>query len=102
MLASCMIDDRFKFAKTEPAVRFCNRIIDAMTSHSDLHRDECVRMVCDYWSDVDDLEADPLLYGEPAYYYAMTIIHHPTIGDNKPEWFRDRSLWPPPPGWCSD
>jgi hypothetical protein len=32
----------------------------------------------------------------------MTIIHHPTIGDNKPEWFRDRSLWPPPPGWCSD
>jgi len=90
----------FHFAQTEEAKRFCERIVEAMTIFGGLARMDSVRMINEYWSDVDDLEADPLFFHEPPYYYAMAIAYHPAIGDNRPDWYTDRSLWPPPPGWC--
>jgi len=92
--------DDFPFAKTDDANRFCARIADAMMRFCDLSRQNAIRMIREFWKDMDDLEsADPLLYHEPPYYYAMSIAHHPTIGDNRPLWYKDPSLWPPPTDW---
>ena len=94
-----MAPDGFPFARTEDANRFCSRIVEAMTRFCELPRQESMRMICEYWADIENIESDPLLYHEPPYYYAMSIAHHPVIGDNRPEWYTDRSLWPPPSGW---
>ena len=90
----------FPFTHSENATRFCERILEAMTTICNLSHDESVRMMMEFWRDTADLESDPFIFHEPAYYYAMVIAHHPVIGDNRPEWYADPSLWPPPPGWC--
>ena len=92
--------DDFPFAKTEVMKRFCDRIVEAMAKFCGLSRQDSVRMIRKFWGDFDDLESDPLFFHESPYYYAMSIAHHPIIGDNRPDWYTDRSLWPPPPGWC--
>ena len=56
-------------------------------------------MIQGYWAGVKDIESDPFLYEEPPYYYAMCIAHHPQLGDNRVDWYRDPALWPPPLGW---
>jgi hypothetical protein len=95
-----MTVDDFPFALTEETKRYCNRIAEAMTTFCGLDRRESVRMIREFWADIEDLDADPLFFNEPPYYYAMAIAHHPSIGDNRPNWYNDRNLWPPPPGWC--
>lgn len=95
-----MHPDDFPFAQTEDAKRFCARIVEAMTRFCELSQQDSIRMIREFWADTQNLESDPLFYHEPPYYYAMAIAHHPVIGDNRWEWYADRSLWPPPPGWC--
>ncbi len=62
-----MNDDRFQTGKTEQAVRFLNRVVDAMASHTDLSRTERVELLCDLRVGVDDPGAGRILYGELAY-----------------------------------
>lgn len=94
--------DDFPFAQTEDARRFCARIAEAMVRFSGLPRPNAIRMIREFWADTEDLESDPLLYHEPPYYYAMSIAHHPVIGDNRPQWYKDPSLWPPPADWSRE
>ena len=91
--------DDFPFAKSDDAKRFCDRIADAMIRFCNLSPRNAVRMIREFWADTEDVESDPLLYHEPPYYYAMSIAHHPVIGDNCPLWYKDPALWPPPRDW---
>lgn len=92
-------ENRFRFARTPKALRFCERIAEALVRMCNKDQDESVRLINLFWKQRADIEADPFLYEEPAYYYAMVIAHHPDIGDNRPQWYKDRELWPPPKEW---
>tara|TARA_R110002049_G_scaffold305056_3_gene501115 strand:+ start:77197 stop:77487 length:291 start_codon:yes stop_codon:yes gene_type:complete len=96
-----MMPNHFPFAHDNKSVAFCCRIRDAMVRFCGVDEATADRMMRDYWGDVADVADDPLFFGEPAYYYAMCVAHHPTIGDNDPEWYRRPELWPPPSGWTT-
>jgi hypothetical protein len=92
----------FPFAKTPDARQFLANVVTALTRFCGHTEAEATRMTLEYWHGVSDIETDdPLLYHECAYYYAMCIAHHPTIGDGLQRWEQDIKYWPPPKDWAT-
>ena len=52
-------------------------------------------MLHQYWASTSDF-SDSAVHSETPYYWAMCILHHPTIGDDQPEWYLDARFMPPP------
>ena len=48
-----------------------------------------------FWAGVSDVRDEDILRETP-YYWAMSILHHPVIGDNQPEWYLGTRFMPPP------
>ena len=90
---------KFQFKTNEESYRFCERICDALVQFIGIDADHAIELVNAYWSDTPDIDADPMLLSEPAYFYAMCIGHHPVLGDGQTGWAKDSRLWPPPKGW---
>jgi hypothetical protein len=65
------------------------------------HSVEADELIRKFWSDQIYLEDDMFLYQETPYYYAMCIAHHPTLGDNQPEWYLNPKYYPAPEKWRS-
>ena len=90
---------KFDFKTTAESKRFCERICHALVQFFRVDENQAVELVNAYWSDTSDIDSDPLLFSEPAYFYAMCIGHHSVLGDGRTDWAKDNRLWPPPKGW---
>jgi len=87
---------KFDFFTNSESYSFCREILEVIVGCSEKSRAEAVTMLNKYWGDLTDVEEEFRLYAETPYYWAMCIIHHPTIGDNNPEWYLDEKFMPPP------
>lgn len=94
-----MAADEFPFARSEMSKAFCRRVREAVVLFGDKSPEEACDLIRRFWHYLDDIEEDVFLYREPPYYYAMCILHHPVLGDDRLDWIRDDRLWPPPQGW---
>ena len=93
---------QFPFATSLESQQMLSNITTAIMRFGDRSESEAVRMVTEYWrNSTDILIDDPLLFHECAYYYAMCILHHPTIGDGIERWEKDQRYWPPPANWAN-
>lgn len=86
----------FEFCKNKESLGFCREILDILVKCAGRSSSEAANMLAEYWNDLDDVEDEFNLYSETPYYWAMCIAHHPTIGDNNPEWYKSAKYMPPP------
>lgn len=93
------MSSRYPFARTDETRRFCSRVEEALVTFCGFDADTARGLILRFWASYDDIADDEYLMHEPPYYYAMAIAHHPVLGDNQPEWYRDPRFWPPPEGW---
>jgi hypothetical protein len=89
----------FPMAKTGTARAFCREILHVLIEEGRFPEPDAVELIIQYWHNCDNIESDPFLYEELPYFYAMCILHHPSLGINRVDWFKDPELWPPPKKW---
>lgn len=77
------------------------KIKEALCVFGGKQNDESDKLMRTFFGYVECIDDDPFLFREPPYYYAMCILHHPVLGDDKIEWYHDPELWPPPKGWSA-
>lgn len=88
--------NEFPIAKTEDAYQFCCEIKAILIELTGCSEEAAAELILKYWKGVNNIEDNPFLYEELAYFYARSMIHHPVLGDGRLEWYRDLALWPPP------
>jgi len=91
----------FQFKTNSKTSQLCIEIIEIMEKCCGLSGDESAQMINKFWSGIGDLNKEHLLFSETPYYWARCIVHHPSIGDNNPEWYLDQRYMPPPQ-WVID
>jgi hypothetical protein len=86
----------FAFKTTEETYGYCLEVMQCLVSYCHKSEEAAIKLVNRYWQEYDLFdEYDYRLHEEP-YYWAMCICHDRILGDNRPDWFRDPTLWPPP------
>lgn len=85
----------FSFSKDQEHRDFLEEILSLLGKLGQKSEDEGRMMIQRYWEGVSDVRDEDILRETP-YYWAMSILHHPAIGDNQPEWYLDARFMPPP------
>lgn len=92
----------YAFSVTNETRLFSDLVIKNLMRFGDLSEADAMGLLHRVWSDLPKFEDDDHRLHEPPYYHAMCILHHPELGDNRPEWWKDKQLWPPPPDVASE
>lgn len=85
----------FPFSKDPERSAFLGEVVGLIETLGHKSIDEAIGMTKKYWEGVIDIR-DEYIMSETPYYWAMCILHHPSIGDNQPKWYLDHRLMPPP------
>jgi hypothetical protein len=88
---------RFVFQTVPLTQRYCELVVECLVKCCGKTEGEAVELVNRFWGDIPSFPDDDYRLHELPYYSAMAICHHPILGDNTPEWWRDERNWPPPP-----
>jgi hypothetical protein len=87
----------FSFKTTEDTHIYCCDIVECLVTYCGKTDEEALQLVNIIWKDGPIFDEYDLRLHEFPYYWAMGIAHHPVLGDDNPDWYHDRKLWPPPP-----
>jgi len=85
----------YSFQVTDATRRYCDEIVWCLVEFAGKDEHTVIRLVNQLWGTDPFDDQDDRLHESP-YYWAMAIAHHPTLGDNQPEWWRDPELARPP------
>ena len=86
----------FNFATTEDTYPYCCEVVDCLVTYCNKTQEESLCLINLFWKSDSVFDEYHLRLHEYPYYWARGIAHHPVLGDNKPEWYHDSQLWPPP------
>ncbi len=77
-----------QFITNQKSLEFLYQINKILQIELDISSEEAVSLINEFWSGIKDIDKDyPFLFRDEPFYYAFCIIHHPVIGDNKPNWY---------------
>lgn len=89
--------NKFVFSVTDDTQKYCDEVVRLLIKYGCKNKHDAVLLVNMFWSDETIFSDCDLRLHEPPYFWAMCIIHDPTLGLNHPSWWKDPKYWPPPP-----
>ena len=87
---------KFSFPTTPETNEFCTVVVKCLVKYGNKSEEEALNLVNSFWEKAGEFTVDDYRLHEDPYYWAMCIFHDRQIGDNRPEWWKDPTLWPPP------
>ncbi len=87
---------KFSFKTTENTHKYCIEVVECLKTYCGKSEEKAIQLVNRYWENEGTFEDDDFRLHEDPYYWAMCIAHDRIIGDNRPDWDKDPTLWPPP------
>ena len=90
----------FAFETTPTTQRYSEEVVDCMVKYAGRSQEQAIvllnRFMLESPFPLSVFDDNNYMLHEDPYYTAMCIIHHPVLGDNRPNWHGDPNLWPPP------
>lgn len=86
---------RFAFDVSPDTQAYCEEVVYCLVTYCGKAEGHALSLVNRFWAD-ENITQDNLVLHEEPYYWAMCIAHHPVLGDNQPEWWRNPKLSPTP------
>ncbi len=87
---------KFEFKTTKETYEYCVEVVQCLVLYCNKSEEEAIELVNKDWKDDGPFDENDYRLHEEPYYWAMCICHDRVLGDNRPDWFRDPALWPPP------